>query len=63
MLVNKSIETPEGTIKFEGELETEELNLVIQIGLNWLFKRGMLPFVIAGEDDDSVIPGDINNIQ
>ena len=28
MLVNKSIETPQGTVKFEGELEQKELDFV-----------------------------------
>lgn len=45
MLVSKSIETPEGTIKFEGELEEKELDLVLKIGLNYLYQMGALPFV------------------
>jgi len=48
MLVNKTIETPSGTVKFEGELEQKELDLVIKIGLNVLFQTGALP-IITGE--------------
>jgi hypothetical protein len=55
LLINKSIETPEGTVKFEGELETQELDFVLQIGLNWLFRRGMLPFAVQ-DDDDIPVP-------
>ena len=38
MLVNKSFETPQGTVKFEGELEEKELDLVLKVGLNFLFQ-------------------------
>jgi hypothetical protein len=44
MLVNKVIETDKGTVKFEGELEEAELDLVIRIGLNYLLAQGALPF-------------------
>jgi hypothetical protein len=44
MLVNKTIETPTGSIKFEGELEQQEVDYVMQIGLNTLLLRGAIPF-------------------
>jgi len=44
MLVNKSIETANGTIKFEGELEQKELDFVLKIGLNTLLTAGAIPF-------------------
>ena len=40
MLVNKSIETENGTVKFEGELEQNELDFVLKIGLNYLLTHG-----------------------
>lgn len=40
MLVNKSFETPEGTIHFQGELTAMELDYVLQIGLNQLLQMG-----------------------
>ena len=42
MLVNKSIETDKGTVKFEGELEQAELDFVLQMGLNSLLKMGAI---------------------
>jgi hypothetical protein len=51
MLVNKSFETSQGTVKFEGELEPKELDLVIKIGLNFLLQMGALPIVT--QDDDA----------
>jgi len=47
MLVSKSIETPQGTVKFEGELEQKELDFVLKIGLNLLLQQGAIPMVTA----------------
>jgi hypothetical protein len=46
MHVNKTIETEKGTVKFEGELEQNELDFVIKVGLNVLLSRGALPFTV-----------------
>ena len=51
MHVNKSIETPEGTVKFEGELESKELDLVLKIGLNYLYQMGALPFTSKSDHE------------
>lgn len=51
MLINKTIETEEGTVKFEGELEQEELDLVIKLGLNFLLQQGCLPFTTKNDVD------------
>ena len=58
MLVNKSVETPEGTIKFEGELEQNELDFILKIGLNTLLKAGAIPFTVAAKSatDELVKP-------
>lgn len=50
MLVNKSIETPQGTVKFEGELEQVELDFVLKIGLNTLMQMGAIPFTAKNEE-------------
>jgi hypothetical protein len=54
MLVNKSIETPTGTIKFEGELEQNELDFVLKIGLNTLLTAGAIPFTTKTSDNTIV---------
>jgi hypothetical protein len=59
VLINKSIETEEGTVKFEGELEQAELDLVLQVGLNFLLQQGALPFTTKMDVDDA----DETNIQ
>jgi hypothetical protein len=53
--VNKSLETAEGTVVFEGTLEPLELDLILQVGLNYLLQEGALPFthkdtVVEGSD-------------
>lgn len=54
MLVSKSIETPQGTVKFEGELEQVELDFVLKIGLNTLMQMGAIPFTSKEEENISV---------
>lgn len=54
MLINKTIETEQGTVKFEGELESQELDLVLQVGLNFLLQQGALPFTTK----ENVVEGD-----
>lgn len=46
MHVSKTLETPEGTIKFEGELEQKEADLVVKIGLSVLFNSGALQSIV-----------------
>jgi hypothetical protein len=50
MLVNKSLETPQGTVVFEGELEQRELDLVLKVGLNFLLQMGALPIITKTEE-------------
>jgi hypothetical protein len=61
VLINKTIETEEGTVKFEGELEQAELDLVLSLGLNFLLQQGCLPFTTKG--DVNVEDADEDNIQ
>lgn len=57
MLVNKSLETPQGTVKFEGELEQNELDLVLRVGLNYLLARGAIPLVAKEpEQEETTTP-------
>jgi len=40
MLIDTVIETPEGGVKFSGELSPEETKLVVILGLNFLVRSG-----------------------
>lgn len=42
MLINKAIETKEGIVQFEGELEGMELAKVLEVGLTVLVQMGVL---------------------
>lgn len=51
MQISESIETPEGTIKFSGEISGKELDIVIQFGLLSLMSRGVIQAVVKDKDD------------
>ena len=51
MKVSKSIEMPEGQIKFEGELNADEVDLILGVGLNYLMQQGALPFRVLPAKD------------
>jgi hypothetical protein len=53
LLVSKTLETPEGHVTFNGELEPNELDLVIKLGLNYLLQMGALPLTSYGSIEDS----------
>ncbi len=50
MRVSNSLESEEGTIKFDGILEGPELDYVIQTGLNFLVFNGLLPIAKKSVD-------------
>lgn len=54
MLVNKSIETPQGTVKFEGELEQKELDFILKIGLNYLLTNGAISTTVVSPTKDTL---------
>ncbi len=47
MKVENTIRLPEGIVKFSGELEQAEADLVLEIGLNYLIRAGAFPAVTA----------------
>lgn len=47
MKVNSVVQLPEGLVKFEGELEGKEAELVIELGLNYLIRAGAFPAITA----------------
>jgi hypothetical protein len=61
MKVSTTVQTPEGSVKFEGELSQQETDLVIQIGLSQLFEMGMIPFVVRSEEEASALVSNSNS--
>ncbi len=47
MKISQTIRLPEGVVKFSGELEQAEADLVLEIGLNYLIRAGAFPAVTA----------------
>lgn len=58
MKVDSSLETPDGSVKFKGELNSAEVDLIISVGLNALLLAGALPMKVTKADDTiTVAPG------
>ncbi len=52
MQVQKTIETPEGRVSFEGELTQAEADLVIKVGLSALIQAGLLTVSLSPDLDE-----------
>jgi hypothetical protein len=52
MQISESYETPEGVVKFQGEIAGAELDLVLQTGLLTLMKRGVIQAAIQQAADE-----------
>lgn len=50
MKVKKSIETPDGSVTFEGELNSDEVDLILGVGLNFLLQQGAVPFKVLPKE-------------
>lgn len=59
MRINKTVETKTGSVYFEGEIEGQELDLVIQTGLMYLLQAG----VIGAAMDEKEAAADEGKIQ
>ena len=53
MKVKKSLETPDGTVVFEGEISPDELDLILSVGLNYLLQQGAIPLKVLDTKDVS----------
>ena len=51
MKVDKSLEGPNGTVTFQGELSSEEVDVILGVGLNFLMQQGALPFKVFKDLD------------
>lgn len=56
MKIQKTIETPEGSFTFEGELSEVEHDFIIEAGLNFLIQKGMVPFKLVPEGETTFVP-------
>lgn len=54
MKIDKCVEIPDGTLQFKGELSAQELDTVIQYGLNTLFALGIIKPSLEAEEDTEV---------
>lgn len=52
MQISESYETPEGTVKFQGEITGKELDIVLQLGLLTLMSKGVIQATIQQAADE-----------
>lgn len=53
MKIKKAIDTPDGKVVFEGELNEAEVTFMTEWFLNAMMARGALPFVSVTEDNQA----------
>jgi len=56
MLVNKVVETENGSVTFTGELSDVELDYVLQVGLNVLLQQGAISKTSGVEPNTTDLP-------
>jgi hypothetical protein len=42
--IKKAFETPDGVMEIEGEFSPEEVQVILEVGLNVMYQQGALPF-------------------
>lgn len=58
MKISKALETPDGTVQFDGEINQDELDFILSVGLNFLMQQGAIPFkILKPQDKSHVAPG------
>lgn len=63
MIVNKTVELPGGSVRFEGELDQTELDYVLSVGLSLLLLKGAMPYVVEEDADAILAPNTTDTIQ
>jgi len=53
MQISESYQTPEGTVKFQGEISGKELDIVIQVGLLTLMSKGAIQAIVAQSGEET----------
>ena len=53
MEINSTIKTEDGVYQFKGELTQDEMDVVVQAGLNVLLQQGAIPFLVRDEEEEA----------
>lgn len=53
MRVTKTIETKDGTFHVEAEFSKDEIDLIIEAGLSYLYQTGALPFTAIEDGEEA----------
>lgn len=61
MKIQKTMETPDGTYSFEGEITQQEHDVLVEAGFRLLFGLGLLPFAMTKLEDQEEMPKEMLN--
>ena len=53
MIIEVVTKDSEGNIAFQGKLNSREVSLVLNVGINYLMANGVMP-LFTGKDDDEL---------
>jgi len=54
VIISKTIETEQGTVTFQGELDQEELDYVLTLGLNLLLQQGAINATVVHAPPENI---------
>lgn len=56
MIIKVTTRDSEGNISFDGNLNSHEANLVLNVGINYLLAKGVMPMFTGVEDNEGIHP-------
>lgn len=59
MQIKHSVEQENGTYVYQASLTGKELELVVEVGINYLLAQGAFPFVSEEKAEESGIPHNV----
>lgn len=55
MIIEVTTKDAEGNVAFTGKLNSQEISLVLNVGINYLMANGVMPLFTGKEDTELVI--------
>lgn len=63
MEINKTVETPDGSVTFQGVLNADEVEFLISYAIQTLLAKGALPFSVKDDKDMATIAPGSDSVQ
>ncbi len=63
MIIEVTTKDTDGNVSFQGKLNSQEVSLVLNVGINYLLANGVMPLFTGKEDEElgivSAAPGTV----